>query len=133
MSQMRRLKRELQKRHNSRLKRQKTIFSFSFILTIIISFTMLALCAINRAPTITTTLISGCFWLLFDIIFAYAIKNKWRLLSDECSTGRISFDSDQTEAQRKKDNWQGNCFKFALSVIILLVHIVLLFCFLFDF
>lgn len=133
MSQMRQLKRELKKQHDARRKTQKIIFSFCFILAIITSFTMLVLCAINHAPTITTTIISGCAWLLFDMVYACAIKNKWHLLFDECSTGRVSLAHGKTEAQRKKDNWQGNCLKFVVSVIILLIHVVALFCLLFAF
>ena len=94
---------------------------------------MLVFCAVNHAPTIITTIISGCSWLLFEIVFAYAIKSKWHILFDECSTGRVSFDYNKTEALRKSNNWKGNCFKFVISTIILLVHIVLTFCILFVF
>ena len=117
MSQLRKLKQKAQKEHNLKIKRQKTLFSLCFIITLVISFIMLVICAINNAPTLTTTIISGCVWFLFDILYAYAIKNKWYILFDECSTGRVSFDYKKTEAHRNEDNWQGNCLKFAISVI----------------
>ena len=127
MSQIRKLKQRLQKEHNLKIKRQKTMFSTCFIITLIISLIMLVICAINKAPTFTTTVISGCAWLIFDLLFAYAVKNKWTLLFDECSTGRVSLDYRKTETQRRKDNWQGNVFKFAISIAVLVIHVILLF------
>ena len=127
MSKFRRLKQKAQKENKSKIKRQKTIFSLCFVLTIVISFAMLVICAINNAPTLTTTIISGSAWLLFDIVYGYAIKNKWPLLFDECTTGRISPNYNKNEAKRKKDNWEGNCLKFAISVILFLIHLVLFF------
>lgn len=127
MSQLRRLKQKLQKEHNSKIKRQKTLFSLCFVSTIAISFLMLVICAINQTPTLATTIISGCAWLLFDFLYAFAIKHKWYLLFDECSGGRFSSDLGKTEAVRKEDNWAGNCFKFAISVIVFLIHLVLFF------
>ena len=103
------------------------MFSTCFILTLIISLIMLVICAINKAPTLVTTLISGCAWLIFALLFAYAIKNKWAFLFDECSTGRVSSDYHKTDMQRRKDNWQGNCFKFAISIAVLAIHVILLF------
>ena len=96
-------------------------------LLIVISLIMLVICAINKAPTFTTTVISGCAWLIFDFLFAYAIKNKWTLLFDECSTGRVSLEYHKTETQRRKDNWQGNVFKFTISIAVLVIHVILLF------
>ena len=87
---------------------------------------MLVICVINNATTLITTVISGCAWLIFDLLFAYAIKNKWTLLFAECSTGRVSSDYRKTDTQRKKDNWQGNCFKFAIGIAILAIHMILL-------
>ena len=127
MSKLRKLKQQVQKQSNLKIKRQKTMFSTCFILTLIISFIMLVICAINNAPTLVTTLISGCAWLIFDLLFAYAMKNKWTLLFEECSTGRVSSDYGKTDAQRRKDNWQGNCFKFGISIAVLVIHVILLF------
>ena len=76
MSQLRKLRKQEQKHHNLKIKRQKTVFSSGFILTLIISFIMLVICAINNAPTLITTTVSGCAWLIFDLLFAYAMKNK---------------------------------------------------------
>ena len=95
------------------------------ILTMIISFIMLVICAINNAPTLITTTVSGCAWLFFDLLFAYAIKNKWTLLFDECSTGRVSSNYNKTDMQRRKDNWQGNVFWFAISIAVLVIHVIL--------
>lgn len=125
MSQLRKLRQQEQKQHNLKIKRQKTMFSACFILTLIISFIMLVICAINKGPTLITTAISGCAWLIFDFLFAYAIKNKWTLLFDECSTARVSSDNHKTDMQRRKENWQGNCFKFAISIAILAIHVIL--------
>ena len=127
VSQLRKLKQKVQKQRNTKIKRQKTVFSTCFIITLIISLIMLVICAINKDPTFTTTVISGCAWLIFDFLFAYAIKNKWTLLFDECSTGRVSSDYHKTDMQRRKDNWQGNCFKFAISIAVLAIHVILLF------
>ena len=127
MSQLRKLKQKAQIEHNLKVKRQKFIFSLCFIFTMAVSFLMLVVCAINKAPTLTTTIISGSVWFIFDILYAFAIKNKWYILVDECSTGRVHSDYNKIEAERKKDNWQGNCFKFAISVIIFLIHLGLLF------
>ena len=127
VSQLRKLKQQVQKQRNTKIKRQKTVFSTCFIITLIISLIMLVICAINKAPTFTTTVISGCAWLIFDFLFAYAIKNKWTLLFDECSTGRVSSDYHKTDMQRRKDNWQGNVFKFAICIAILGIHVILFF------
>ena len=127
MSQLRKLRKQEQRHHNLKIKRQKTVFSSGFILTLIISFIMLVICAINNAPTLITTTVSGCAWLIFDFLFAYAIKNKWTLLFDECSTGRVSSDYNKTDMQRRKDNWQGNVFKFAICIAILVIHVILFF------
>ena len=127
MSKRRRLKQKLQKERDKKIKRQKAIFSFSFIVTMLISFIMLCIYAANGAPTLPALIISGCAWLLFDVLFAYAIKNKWYLLFDQCSTGRVSFNYDKPEEERKNDNWEGNCFKFVISLIIFLIHLILLF------
>ena len=124
--QLRKL-RQVQKQHNLKIKRQKTVFSTCFVLTMIVSLIMLVICAINKGPTLITTLISGCAWLIFDLLFALSIKNKWALLFDECSTGRVSFDYHKTDMQRRKDNWQGNCFKFAISIAVLAIHVIFLF------
>ena len=126
MSQLRKLKQQVQKQSNLKIKRQKTVFSTCFILTLIISLIMLVICTINNAPTLVTTLISGCAWLIFDFLFAYAIKNKWTLLFDECSTGRVSSDYHRSDMQRRKDNWQGNVFKFIISIAVLAIHVILL-------
>ena len=125
MSQLRKLRKHEQKQYKLKTKRQKTVFSTCFIITLIISLIMLVICAINKAPTFTTTVISGCAWLIFDFLFAYAIKNKWAFLFDECSTGRVSSDYHKTDMQRRKDNWQGNVFKFAISIAILVIHVIL--------
>ena len=125
MSQLRKLRKQEQKQYKLKIKRQKTVFSSGFILTLIISFIMLVICAIKNAPTLTTTVISGCAWLIFDLLFAYAIKNKWTFLFEECSTGRVSSDYGKTDAQRRKDNWQGNCFKLAISIVVLAIHVIL--------
>ena len=125
MSKLRKLRQQEQKKHNLKIKRQKTIFSICFIFTILISFTMLLICAINNAPTLTTTVVSGCAWLIFDLLFAYSIKNKWSLLFEECSTGRVSADYHKTDTQRRQDNWQGNCLKFAISIVVLAIHVIL--------
>ena len=131
MSQLRKLRKNAQKEYNLKIKRQKTVFSIFFIVTIVISFTMLIICAANNAPTLTTTIISGSAWFMFDVLFAFAIKNKWCFLFDDCSVGlHYNYNNKKTETERKKDNWQGNCFKFALCVVILLIHFVLLFTFL---
>ena len=127
MSKRRRLKQKLQKERDKKIKRQKAIFSFSFIVTMLISFIMLCIYAANGAPTLPAIIISGCAWLLFDVLFAYAIKNKWYLLFDQCSTGTVSFNYDKPEEERKNDNWEGNCFKFVISLIIFLIHLILLF------
>ena len=127
MSQLRKLRKQEQKQYKLKTKRQKTVFSTCFIITLIISLIMLVICAINKAPTFTTTVISGCAWLIFDLLFAYAMKNKWTLLFEECSTGRVSSDYGKTDAQRRKDNWQGNVFKFAISIAVLAIHVILLF------
>ena len=127
VSQLRKLKQQVQKQSNTKIKRQKTVFSMCFIITLIISLIMLVICAINKAPTFTTTVISGCAWLIFDFLFAYAVKNKWAFLFDECSTGRVSSDYHKTDMQRRKDNWQGNVFKFAISIAVLAIHVILLF------
>ena len=125
--QLRKLRQQVQKQHNLKIKRQKTVFSTCFVLTMIVSLIMLVICAINKGPTLITTLISGCAWLIFDLLFALSIKNKWALLFDECSTGRVSFDYHKTDMQRRKDNWQGNCFKFAISIAVLAIHVIFLF------
>ena len=127
MSQLRKLKQQVQKQRNIKIKRQKTVFSTCFIITMIISLIMLVICAINKAPTLITTVISGCAWLIFDFLFAYAIKNKWTFLFDEYSTGRVSSDYNKTDMQRRKDNWQGNVFKFAICIAILVIHVILFF------
>ena len=127
MSKLRKLRKQVQKQQKLKIKRQKTVFSSCFIFTLIISFIMLVICAIKNAPTLTTTVISGCAWLIFDLLFAYAIKNKWTLLFEECSTGRVSSDYGKTDAQRRKDNWQGNCFKFGISIAVLVIHVILFF------
>lgn len=126
MSQIRRLKQKLKKEHNVKIKRQKTIFSLCVVFTIVVSFAMLLVCAINDAPMLTTTIISGCVWLLFDIVFASALKNKWYILYDACPTSRLSYQV-KTETQRKKDNWEGNCFWFVICVTVFLIHVVLCF------
>jgi len=74
VSQFRRLRQQIHNQHNLKIKRQKTVFSTCFIITLIISLIMLVICAINKAPTFTTTVISGCAWLIFDFLFAYAKK-----------------------------------------------------------
>ena len=127
MSQLRKIKQKARKEYNLKIKRQKAVFSIFFIVTIVISFTMLITCAVNKAPTLITTVVSGSAWLVFVILYAYAIKNRWYILFDECTTGRYHSDFNKTENERKNDNWQGNCFKFAMSVVILLIHLVLLF------
>ena len=127
MSQLRRLKQKAQKESKLKIRRQKVIFSLCFVLTMVVSFAMLVVCAINNAPTLTTTIISGSVWLLFDIVYGCAIKNKWYILFDECTTSRISTDYNKNATQRKMDNWKGNCFKFAISVIVFLIHLILLF------
>ncbi len=127
MSQLRKLKQKARKEHILKIKKQKAIFSLCFIFTMIVSVVMLIICAINNAPTLITTIISGSTWFIFDVLYAYAIKNKWHILFDECSTGRFVSDYGKTETERRKDNWQGNCFKFAISVAIFLAHLVLLF------
>ena len=125
MSQLRKLKQKAQKEYNSRIKRQKIVFSIFFVITIVISFTMLIVSAINNAPTLTTTIVSGSAWFIFDILFAFAIKNKWHFLFNECSGGlHCNYNSNETDSQRKKDNWRGNCFKFAVSVAVFLIHLV---------
>ena len=129
VSQLRRLRQQIHNQHNLKIKRQKTVFSTCFIITLIISLIMLVICAINKAPTFTTTVISGCAWLIFDFLFAYAVKNKWAFLFDECSTGRVSSDYHKTDMQRRKDNWQGNVFKFAISIAVLTIHVILFFIF----
>ena len=126
MSKPQKVKRKTQKRSKPKIKMENVIFSISFIATIAISFIMLCICAANDTPTRMATVISGCAWLLFDILYAYAIKNKWSVLFDECSTSRLSCDFDKTEEQQKKDNWEGNCLKFAISVIIFFVHVAVL-------
>ena len=68
VSQLRKLKQQVQKQNNLKIKRQKTMFSTCFIITLIISLIMLVICAINKAPTFTTTVISGCAWLIFGTI-----------------------------------------------------------------
>ena len=68
------------KEYYLKIKRQKTVFSLFFVITIVISFTMLIVCAINNAPTLTTIIVSGSAWFIFDILFAFAIKNKWHFL-----------------------------------------------------
>ena len=125
MSKLRKLRKQEQKQHKLKNKKTKTVFSSCFIFTMIISFIMLVICAIKNAPTLTTTVISGCAWLIFDLLFAYAIKNKWTFLFEECSTGRVSSDYGKTDAQRRKDNWQGNCFKFGISIAVLVIHVIL--------
>ncbi len=128
MSQLRKLKQKARKEYNSRIKRQKIVFSIFFIVTIVISFTMVIVCTIKNVPTLTTTIVSGSAWLIFDVLFAFAIKNKWYFLFDECSGGlHYNYNNKKTEAERKKDNWQGNCFKFAVSIVMLLIHLILLF------
>ena len=127
MSQLRKIKQKAQKEYKLKIKRQKTIFSFFFIVAVCVSFFMLILCAINNGPTFVTTIVSGSVWLVFDIIFACAIKRKWHILFDECSTGKVHSDFGKAEDERKKDNWQGNCFKFAISVAIFLLHLVVFF------
>ena len=128
MSQLRKLKQNAQKEYNSRIKRQKIVFSIFFVITIVISFTMLIVCAINNAPTLTTIIVSGSAWCIFDILFAFAIKHKWHFLFNECSGGlHYNYNNSKTEAERKKDNWQGNCFKFVISIVIFIIHLVLVF------
>ncbi len=131
MSQLRKFRKKAQKEYDLKIKRLKAIFSIFFTVTIVISFTMLIICAINNAPTLTTTIVSGSAWFIFDVLFAFAIKNKWYFLFDECSGGlHYNYNNNKTKTERKKDNWQGNRFKFAISVVILLIHLVLLFTFL---
>ena len=130
MSQLRKLEHKAQKEYNLKIKdkRQKTVFSIFFIVTIVISFTMLIVCAINNEPTLTTTIVSGSAWFIFDILFALAIKNEWHFLYDECSGGlHYNYNNKKTEADRKNDNWQGNCFKFAIGIAIFIIHLVLFF------
>ena len=128
MSQLRKLKQKAQKEYNSRIKRQKIVFSIFFVITIVISFTMLIVCAINNAPTLTTTIVSGSAWFIFVILFAFAIKNKRYFLFDECSGGlHYNYNNKKTEAERKKENWQGNCFKFVIGIAIFIIHLVLFF------
>ena len=128
MSQLRKLKQKAQKEYNSRIKIQKIVFLIFFVITIVISFTMLIVCAINNAPTLTTTIVSGSAWFIFDILFVFAIKNKWHLLFDECSGGlHYNYNNIKTEAERKKENWQGNCFKFVIGIAIFIMHLVLFF------
>mgnify|MGYP003305850773 CR=1 FL=1 len=128
MSQLRKLRKKAEKDFELKIKRQKSTFSIFFVLTIVISFTMLIICAINNAPTLIATIVSGSAWFIFDVLFAFAIKNKWHFLFNECSGGlHYNYNNSKTEAERKKDNWQGNCFKFAICVVILLIHLVLLF------
>lgn len=126
MSQLRRLKKAMKKERERKIKRQKAIFSLCFIVTIAISFIMLVICAINNAPTVTTTVVSGCARLMFEVVFAIAINKKWYLLSDKCFMGRISFPIYNTESERRKDNWQGNLIKFWFGVGVLVIHAVLL-------
>ena len=127
MSQLRRGKQRARRERDLKIKRQKTILSVGFVFTIIISFSMLIVCAVNNAPTLTTTIVSGSVWLLFDILFAYAIKKKWFVLFDECNNGRLSFNYTEREPERRKNNWEGNICKFVTSVVILLIHLVLFF------
>ena len=127
MSQLRKLKQRAQKEHDLKIKKQTVIFSVCFIFTMAVSFLMLIICTINNAPTLTTTIISGSAWLIFDVLYAYALKNKWYILFDECSTGRFHSDYGKNETERKKDNWQGNCLKFAISVTVFFAHLVLFF------
>ena len=127
MSQLRKLKQQVQKQHDLKTKKQKTMLSTCFVLTLIISLTMLVVCTINNAPTFATTVISGCAWLIFDLLYLYAIKNKWAFLFDECSTGRVSSDYHKTDRQCQNDNWQGNVFKLFISIAVLAIHVILLF------
>ena len=127
MSQLRKLKQKLNRDFDLKVRRQTLIFSFFFIFTIMVSFSMLFVCAMNNAPTMTTTLVSGSAWLVFDMIFGYAIKKKWSLLFDECSAGtHAKYNPLKTLSERKKDNWQGNCLKFVISIVVLIIHLVLL-------
>lgn len=127
MSRLRRLKQKARREYAFKLKRQKNLFSFVFIVTILISFLMLVVCAIYDRPTLMTTIISGTAWLVFDILYAYAIKRKWYMLFEFCSPGILTGDEFKTEAEIKQDNWQGNCFKFAISVIVFIGHLILFF------
>ena len=128
MSQLRKQKQKAQKEYNLKIKRQKTVFSIFFIVTIVISFTMLIICAANNAPTLTTTIISGSAWFTFDVLFAFAIKNKWCFLFDVSSGGlHYNYNNKKTETERKKDNWKGNFLKFAISVAVFIIHLILFF------
>lgn len=128
MSQLRRLKQKTCKEYNAKSKRQKALFSLCFISTIVVSFAMWVVCAIQNSLSLTPLIISGSVWLVFDVVFAVAIKNKWSFLFDNCTGGfRYTDGNDKTEAERRKDNWRANCFSFAIAVVIFLLHLVLLF------
>lgn len=131
MSQLRRLKQKARQEYNARTKRQKAIFSLCFILTIAVSFAMLVVCVINSSFSRTPVIISGSVWLVFDVVFAIAIKNKKPFLFENC-TGTFRYDHsyNKTEAERRKDNWQANCLNFAIAVAIFVLHLVLLFVYL---
>lgn len=131
MSQLRRLKQKAYKEYNAKSKRQKALFSLCFIPTIVISLMMLVVCAIQNSLSLTPLIISGSVWLVFDVVFAVAIKNKWSFLFDNCTGGfRYTDGNDKTEAERRKDNWQAHCLNFAIAVAIFVLHLVLLFVYL---
>ena len=128
MSQLRRLKQKARKEYNVKSKRQKALFSLCFISTIVVSFSMWVVCAIQNSLSLTPLIISGSVWLVFDVVFAVAIKNKWSFLFDNCTGGfRYTDGKDKTEAERRKDNWRANCFSFAIAVAIFILHLVLFF------
>ena len=125
VSNFRRLQQKARKRYQRKLKIQKATFSTVCILTIIITFSMMFVWGMNDGPTLETVIISASGWLVFDTLFAYAIKNKWYMLYDECD-GFLHHDYThvKTEPERQKDNWQGNCVWFVLSIAVLLIHLI---------
>ena len=125
VSNFRRLQQKARKRYQRKLKIQKATFSTICILTIIITLSMMFVWGMNDGPTLETVIISASGWLVFDTLFAYAIKNKWYMLYDDCAHVLAQdYTHVKTEPERQKDNWQGNCCWFALSIAVLLIHLI---------
>lgn len=127
MSQLRRLKQKARKEYNAKSKRQKALFSLCFISTIVVSFAMWVVCAIQNSLLLTPLIISGSVWLVFDVMFAIAIQNKRSFLFHCTGTFRYDHSCNKTETERRKDNWRANCFSFAIAVAIFILHLVLFF------
>lgn len=64
-------------------KQNKTIFSWSFRITIVVTVFLLTICTIYNQMLIWVESTLFGIWTLFSLIFTYAIRRKWECLREE--------------------------------------------------